>query len=158
MKIIATIFLTMASVSFYSQSIHHQMMSSQSNTSDTSSGLTIRQTIGQLSATGSFSDNYIVQQGYHQSNWGTYLSNPKNILVQTYPNPFVDIVNFKFNNLNKKKISIQVFDINGEIVYAKEGLAENNLYSVNLKNLSIGMYLVKLNGEKLSHFSKIFKQ
>ena len=65
---------------------------------------------------------------------------------------------FKFNNLNKKKISIQVFDINGEIVYEKEGLAENNFYSVNLKNLSIGMYLVKLNGEKLSHYSKIFKQ
>ena len=60
--------------------------------------------------------------------------------------------------MNKKKISIQVFDINGEIVYEKEGLAENNLYSVNLKNLSIGMYLVKLNGEKLSHYFKIFKQ
>jgi hypothetical protein len=158
MKIIITISLILVAKSFYCQNIHHQMISSQSNTTDTNSGLTIRQTLGQLSAIGNYSDNIIVQQGFHQSNWGVYLLNPKNILVKTYPNPFIEIVNFQLNGLNTNKISIQIFDINGKIVDARESLIENNLCSLKLTNLARGVYLVKLDGKKLSYYSKIIKQ
>lgn len=158
MKTTLTIILIIVTKSFYCQNIHRQMISSQSNTTNTNSGLTIKQTVGQLSAIGNYSADVIVQQGFHQSNWETYLLKPKNILVKTYPNPFIENVNFQFKNLNKNKILIQIFDINGKIVHTRKAIVKNNLYSLNLTNLSRGIYLVKLDSNKLSYYSKIIKQ
>jgi len=158
MKTTLTILLILITKNFYGQNIHHQMISSQSNTTETNSGILIRQTLGQLSAIGNYSDNVLVQQGFHQSNWGVYLLNPENILLKIYPNPFIDFINFQLKDINKDKISIQVFNINGKNVFSKEGLIKNNLCSVNLTNLARGVYLVRLDGEKSSYYSKIIKK
>ena len=140
------------------QNIHHQMISSQGSSSLTSSGLIVNQTIGQQSITGSFTGSFSVQQGFQQSYWYNYLSNSNPILVSAYPNPFQELIQFSLSNLKNGKIAIQVFDINGKVVYIKNHFVENNLITVDLSNLSDGMYLVKLNRKDFNHFSKIIKK
>jgi hypothetical protein len=140
------------------QNIHHQMISSQGSSSLTGSGLIVNQTIGQQSITGSFTGSFSVQQGFQQSYWYNYLSNSNPILVSVSPNPFQELIQFSISNLRNEKIAIQVFDINGKVVYVKEHFVENKLITINLSNLSAGMYLVKLNRKDFNHFSKIIKK
>jgi hypothetical protein len=109
------------------QNIHHQMISSQGSSSLTSSGLIVNQTIGQQSITGSFTGSFSVQQGFQQSYWYNYLSNSNPILVSVSPNPFQELIQFSISNLRNEKIAIQVFDINGKVVYVKEHFVENKL-------------------------------
>ena len=140
------------------QNIHHQMISSQGSSSLTGSGLIVNQTIGQQSITGSFTGSFSVQQGFQQSYWYNYLSNSNPILVSASPNPFQELIQFSISNLRNEKIAIQVFDINGKVLYVKEHFVENKLITINLSNLSAGMYLVKLNRKDFNHFSKIIKK
>ena len=140
------------------QNIHHQMISSQGSSSLTGSGLIVNQTIGQQSITGSFTGSFSVQQGFQQSYWYNYLSNSNPILVSASPNPFQELIQFSISNLRNEKIAIQVFDINGKVLYVKEHFVENKLITINLSNLSAGMYLVKLNSKDFNHFSKIIKK
>jgi hypothetical protein len=140
------------------QNIHHQMISSQGSSSITSSGLIVNQTIGQQSITGSFTGSFSVQQGFQQSYWYNNLSNSNPTLVTASPHPFLELIQFSISNLRNEKIAIQVFDINGKVVYIKEHFVENKLITINLSNLSAGMYLVKLNRKDFNHFSKIIKK
>ena len=96
MKLVLTFVLILLTCYGFSQTIHHQMISSQGKTSATNEKAIVKQTIGQLSITGSYKGLFSVQQGYQQSLWGNYLKPTKNIHVSTLPNPFTEIVNFNF--------------------------------------------------------------
>lgn len=158
MKPIITFILILFVVKLFGQSIHHQMISSQGESSVMSSGLIVKQTIGQLSITGSYSGGLLVQQGFQQSNWDNYLNSSIPILVSIYPNPFTELIQFSISDLKNEKIAVHIFDINGKIVYLKEHFIENQSITLNLSKLSNGMYLVKLNKKGFSHFSKIIKK
>ena len=158
MKLILTLIFTIIVCNIFSQKAHHQMISSQGSSSLTSSGLIVNQTIGQQSIAGSFSGNFLVQQGFQQSLWANYLTSSEKIHITTYPNPFTDLVNFNTTTIKSGKIVVQIFDINGKVIYIKEHFVENKLITINLSSLSIGMYLVKLNRKDFNHFSKIIKK
>ena len=158
MKLILTLIFTIIVCNIFSQKAHHQMISSQGSSSLTSSGLIVNQTIGQQSIAGSFSGNFLVQQGFQQSLWSNYLTSSEKIHITTYPNPFTDLVNFNTTTIKSGKIAVQIFDINGKVVYIKEHFIENKLITINISSLSIGMYLVKLNRKDFNHFSKIIKK
>ena len=158
MKLILTLIFTIIVCNIFSQKAHHQMISSQGSSSLTSSGLIVNQTIGQQSIAGSFSGNFLVQQGFQQSLWANYLTSSEKTHITTYPNPFTDLVHFNTISIKSGKIAVQIFDINGKVVYIKEHFVENKLITINLSSLSIGMYLVKLNRKDFNHFSKIIKK
>jgi len=157
MKFIISLICMLAALSISSQDIHHQMISAQSTSSITSSGLTVKQSIGQISPTGNFSEKFSVQQGYLQSNWAVYLATPKDIVIKSYPNPFTQFINFNLIGSNATKIMIQVFDINGKSVYLKEHDNESKLFRIELSRLAIGAYLVKIKDENRNYFTKIIK-
>ena len=157
MKFIISLAFILTVISVSSQNIHHQMVSAQGKSSITSSGLIVHHTVGQLSVSGNFKGKFSVQQGYQQSLWSNYLTTSKKITLTTYPNPFTEFVNFNLNSIQIRKITIQIFDINGKQVYHKEQLITNNQCTLKLSNLSIGTYLVKLNGEKFKYYTKIIK-
>ena len=92
MKPILTFVLIFLASNAFCQSIHHQMISSQAESSVVSSGLIVKQTIGQLSIIGSFSGNLVVQQGFQQSYWDNHLNSSNPILVSISPNPFTEIL------------------------------------------------------------------
>lgn len=158
MKPIITFILIFLVIKLFGQSIHHQMINSQGESSVISSGLIIKQTIGQLSITGSFSGSLIVQQGFQQSYWDNYLSISNPIVVSISPNPFTELIQFNISDLKNEKIAVHIFDINGKVIYLKEHFVENKSLIINLSKLSNGIYLVKLNRKGFSHFSKIIKK
>ena len=71
---------------------------------------------------------------------------------------FTDLVNFNTTTIKSGKIVVQIFDINGKVIYIKEHFVENKLITINLSSLPIGMYLVKLKRKDFNHFSKIIKK
>jgi hypothetical protein len=158
MKILLTLIFTAAVYNLCGQNMHHQMISAQGKSSVTSSGITVHHTVGQLSVTGNFKGNFSVQQGYQQSLWSNYLSSAEKVTLTTSPNPFTEFVHFNLNSIPIRKVTIQIFDINGKQVYhQKEQLITNNQFTLKLPELSIGTYLVKLNGEQFKYYTKIIK-
>ena len=125
MKPILTFVLIFLAFNGFCQSIHHQMISSQGESSVVSSGLIVKQTIGQLSITGSFSGSLVVQQGFQQSYWDNHLNSSNPILVSISPNPFTELIQYSISDLKNEKIAIHIFDVNGKIVYFKEHFVEN---------------------------------
>ncbi|MDG1509500.1 MAG: T9SS type A sorting domain-containing protein [Flavobacteriaceae bacterium] len=157
MKPILTFVFIIVVFKLFGQKVHHQMISSQGKTSTTNSGVIVKHTIGQLSVTGNFKGSFFVQQGFQQSLWANYLSSSDKVHITTSPNPFTEIVNFNLNNINADRVTVQIFDISGKLVFGKEQLTTNNQYTLNLSTLSIGTYLVRLYGKELNHYTKIIK-
>ena len=141
----------------FSQNIHHQMVSAQNTSSVTNTGFLIKQTIGQTSAVGNFSGKYSVQQGYQQSKWSTYLTPSKEVGVKSYPNPFTQFIQLQLTDLNTTKISVQIFNINGKLVYAGTHTAENKIFKIALSHLAIGAYLIKIKNGQMNLFTKVIK-
>lgn len=161
MKYIHLIALTSLTsiTSISAQDLHHQMISSQGTSSTTSSGLIVKQTIGQQSISGTIQGELIVQQGFQQSFWETRIieSNTLEIIITTYPNPFTDIINFQFSEFSETSIKVTIFDINGRLVYSKTNAVVDNLLPINLVGLPSAQYLVMLSNKKINYFTKILK-
>jgi hypothetical protein len=80
--------LLLFSFNFFAQDLHHQMISSQGTSKTISSGLIVKQTIGQQTVSGNIKGDIIVQQGFQQSYWEDRIieSNSSQIIVSAYPN------------------------------------------------------------------------
>ncbi|MFY9280865.1 MAG: hypothetical protein WAO92_02560, partial [Bacteroidia bacterium] len=72
-----------ASNGVFAQQLHHQMISSQGVSTTTSSGLIVKQTVGQQSVSGNSQGDVIVQQGFQQNYWQELLktSNSAGIMI-----------------------------------------------------------------------------
>lgn len=160
MKLLLTLLFTTVVSNLCGQNIHHQMISSQGKSSVTGSGIIVHHSVGQLSVTGNFKGNFSIQQGYQQSLWSNYLSSSEKVTLTTFPNPFTEFVYFNLKSMPSSTVTIQIFDINGKQVYQKEQFITNNQFTLKLSKLSklsIGTYLVKLNGEQFKYYTKIIK-
>jgi hypothetical protein len=144
----------------YSQELHHQAMSSQGTSKELANGMYVSQTIGQQSVIGNYTrDGKTYGQGFQQSMWGSYIKgNAANtITTTTYPNPFVDVVNFEFSQAITDKILIELFDVRGRLVFSTSQQAEGTLFTVNLPNLAASNYLVHLTTSNYSYYTQILK-
>jgi hypothetical protein len=157
MKLLLTLLFTTVVSNLCGQNMHHQMISAQGKSSVTRSGIMVHHTVGQLSVTGNFKGNFSVQQGYQQSLWSNYLSSSEKVTLTTFPNPFTEFVYFNLKSMPSSAVIIQIFDINGKQVYQKEQFITNNQFTLKLSKISIGTYLVKLNGEQFKYYTKIIK-
>ena len=149
-----------AQIDAFSQELHHQMVSSQATTKVTSSGMIIKQTIGQQSVSGTSSGSVIVQQGFQQSYWSKFIaaSQANPIGVNTYPNPCREFVNFQFSiDLGTTTVDILIFDINGRIVFSKTEKMIGTLLTLDLPSLPSAPYLVRLSSSQFNYFTKIIK-
>jgi preprotein translocase subunit YajC len=142
------------------QQLHHQTISSQGATIKTTSGLVVKQTIGQQSVTGNSQGEITVQQGYQQSHWErlTRRSEKLNVLISTFPNPFREILNFQFSNTQDSPVRISIFDSHGRIVFDKTKAVVDNLITLeDLTALPNAQYLVKLSNKKFNYHTIIIK-
>ena len=154
------IFLTIgffSSLSF-GQTLHHQMISAQGGNATTPSGTIVKYTIGQQSITGTKTGNVIVQQGFQQSNWDKIIANNV-VLVNTttFPNPYIDIINFQFSQSIGENVSLLVYDVLGRQVYSNTLKIFNNKTSVNLQVLQSAEYFVQLSNNTFTYHTKIIK-
>ena len=154
------IFLTIgffSSLSF-GQTLHHQMISAQGGNATTPSGTIVKYTIGQQSITGTKTGNVIVQQGFQQSNWDKIIANNA-VLVNTttFPNPYVDIINFQFSQAVGENVSLLVYDVLGRQVYSNTLKVFENKTSVNLQVLQSAEYFVQLSNNTFTYHTRIIK-
>lgn len=145
-------------VSVNCQKLHHQMLSSQGGTTSTQTGTIVKFTIGQQSVSGTKNGNVIVQQGFQQSNWDKIIAT-NNVVVNTttYPNPYVDIINFQFSQPIGENVSLLIFDVLGRQVYSNTLQIFDNKTSVNLQVLQSAEYFVQLSNNKFTYHTKLIK-
>ena len=85
--------------------------------------------------------------------------NNKNFIRQVFPTIATNEVQFRTGNLfSIKNISIQIFNLNGQIVVQKERAYEDG--SLDISNLSKGLYILSIysDNRKYRHLAKIIKQ
>ena len=78
-------------------------------------------------------------------------------LFSVYPNPTKDVINITPKNNYSGKLDITITNVLGKIVIERELLqSHSGLYSINIKDqLTSGIYLVKIDAEDSSYFSKV---
>jgi hypothetical protein len=144
----------------HAQQLHHQMLSAQGNSTVLANGTYVSQTIGQQSVIGNYThDGKTYGQGFQQSMWGSYIKgNAANtITTTTYPNPFVDVVNFEFSQILPDVISVELFDVRGRLVFSTSQKAEGNLLTITIPNIAASNYLVHLSTSNYSYYTQILK-
>jgi hypothetical protein len=142
----------------FGQTLHHQMLSAQGGNATTQSGIVVKYTIGQQSVTGTKIGNVIVQQGFQQSNWDKIIANNVVLInTTTFPNPYIDIINFQFSQTIGDNVSLIVFDVLGRQVYSNTLQIFENKTSANLQALQSAEYFVQLSNNTFTYHTKIIK-
>jgi len=138
--------------------VHHQMISSQGSTSETSTGYVVTQTIGQTSVVGNYTNTSVkINQGYQQPFWGGLeLSNVPDFTASIFPNPSENIISIRHNS--KLDIEFFLFNVAGKLVYKNTLIVSSPQQTIDLESISSGVYLVKLKSKQLNYFTKIIKQ
>ena len=119
-------------------------------------------TVGQLVYTTNISTSGSVSQGVQQAFEFQTLSNPGLLAAQlsavTYPNPTTDFIVLKITDTTLKNLQYTLFDLNGKTIASKP--IRTSSTEIAMKNLSIGMYLLKLTkkNKPLKTFKVIKKQ
>ena len=147
----------------YSQIMHHQMIASIVSSKVTTNGLSVHQSIGQLSMNGNYvSSSLIVQQGFQQSR-KFIKARPtpiRNLITTTvFPNPVRDYVNFQFSEPVQGNITIVLFDMSGRLIL-KQNRKETIDTLVTLESLSSlpeGQYIVQLKSSNYKFSTKLIK-
>lgn len=155
---ILKIFVFFITFNGFSQSLHHQMLSAQGGNSIASSGVIVKYTIGQQTVTGSTTENYIVQQGFQQNNWDKIIKkNNVSISTSTFPNPFIDRINFTFSESIGDTISLQIYDVSGRLVFTDNLQIVEQTTSIDLKHLPSANYFIQLSNLNYLYYTKIIK-
>jgi hypothetical protein len=79
------------------------------------------------------------------------------ITTITYPNPFIQSVNFQFSRPINDVISVAVFDIRGRLVF-NEKKASETILTIELEQLPAENYLVRLSAKNYTFYTQILKQ
>ena len=156
--LLISVLLTFTSNSVSAQ-LHHQMISSQGSTSKTASGVIATQTIGQTSVTGTYDNlSFKIGQGYQQAFWGRIINeqNSPDFEVSVYPNPFENDFNIRYNG--EGLMSVSIYDVAGKLIYNKDHLFTTPQKTISVDGISSGVYLVRLQTNKLNYFTKLIKQ
>lgn len=102
--------------------------------------------VGQLVYTTNISTTGSVSQGVQQAFEFQTLSNPGLLAAQltavTYPNPTTDFIVLKITDTMLENLQYTLFDINGKTIDSNP--VKTSSTEIPMKNLSIGMYLLKL--------------
>ena len=154
------IFLSFFGKKCSAQELHHQMISAQGATKVTSSGIIVKQTIGQQSVSGTSSGSVVVQQGFQQNFWSKFLAESQwsGITVIPFPNPYTTIINFQFSTVINSSIDVSIFDIQGRMVHSGSEKVAGNLLTLNLERFPTAEYLVKLSSTQFYYYTKIIKK
>lgn len=75
-------------------------------------------------------------------------------MITIYPNPTNGLINIKINQFSGK-LNLQVFDLNGRVVYSLNNTDFNIEKTIDLNSLQSGMYVVKIDGDNLNYTKKI---
>lgn len=106
-------------------------------------------------------------QGEHNSGYSTNASTiVSSILhdeywenIKVYPNPANDFVKISFDNTDRGKVKITLFDKNGKVIDVWDNVKEENNFqeTLNITNLNNGIYFLEISLGKQKYVKKIYK-
>jgi hypothetical protein len=73
-----------------------------------------------------------------------------------YPNPSNGLFNIRINQY-VGKVTIEVVDLNGRLVYSQNNTDFNVEKSIDMSQFQSGMYIVKVNNNQVNFSQKIVK-
>ena len=115
-------------------------------------------TLGEIAIETVFSDEFIMTQGFHQSDLNIItLEESNQVHINVYPNPTVEFINVEILQNTHKKIEIFLLNISGKIMYSKTLNSNENTSIINMKNLSVGTYFLEVLTNKSKDLFKIQK-
>lgn len=109
------------------------------------------------------SNNSKLTQGFQQSNFNLVaipLVKTKEFEITAYPNPTSDKLTIYINQPNsKQEFFAELFDLQGNLILTETINSLLGSYSINLKGLSNGFYLLKIysDNHQFSNFMKVQK-
>jgi hypothetical protein len=136
------------------------MISSQGNSATLSNGLVIKQSIGQQTVSGTSKKEYIVLQGFQQNYWAQLITssiNKNDLIVTTYPNPFIEDVQFEFSKSNDEEVLIRIFDTSGRLLFQENKKIKDQLIKLHLGPMPGTIFLVQISNSQLNYYTKILK-
>ena len=74
------------------------------------------------------------------------------------PNPAAEMASFSFYNNDAKYLSLEIYDLLGNLVYAdqfKGSVQSEQTYNVNTSSFNNGVYLYKLSTSNASHSGRL---
>lgn len=86
----------------------------------------------------------------------TGITETRSSFVKVYPNPALG--QFIIELKNTEKASVQMFDMNGALLYSGEQQASGNSISVDVSDLSRGMYILSVETVYGTYREKVFKE
>ncbi|MFM1947071.1 MAG: hypothetical protein RL207_1354 [Bacteroidota bacterium] len=150
----------MSTLSTFAQSVHHQMTSAQGAIVHTSSGVVLKQSVGQQSVIGKYSGSqFSVGQGFIQGGFSQKtITHTPSIQVTCYPNPFVSKVNLQFSAPIDGAVQVYLYDATGRLLYTAEKSMLNNLISIDAPTfLTDGAYILKLQAKNFNYTTNLLK-
>lgn len=152
------IFLLFAFTAF-SQEVSRSTISVVGNSSITSNGYFVSQSVGQLSTIG-FSEilNKNIIEGYQQpTNIKIIDESISNETIKLYPIPVSDELNVVFSLSNDGECNIEVFDRLGRLVISRKLSIIDHTSIISLANLSASTYIIKITTNTSTHYETIIK-
>ncbi len=75
--------------------------------------------------------------------------------IEIYPNPSNGSINLRFSNLNESNVNIKVLNLLGEMVFENIYSYKVNNLTIDLSNLSKGVYFININTKSNQYTKKI---
>ncbi len=73
--------------------------------------------------------------------------------VKLFPNPAEDVLNVTFSNMDRKSYSIEVLNVNGQLVKQYANVVNEEL-TISLKDLSTGLYFVSIRNSEGERYTE----
>ena len=78
--------------------------------------------------------------------------------ILAYPNPFNSDLNFKFNNLKPKNLTVDIYDVNGRFIKSIKIDRIDDEIKLNLEYLMSTEYIIRLRGSNINYSTKVIKK
>jgi hypothetical protein len=147
-----------------------ELASSKTQYTDTSSALAYYQVTVKKNAPCLISDQKSSGTSYDEAGSNIVNTVPSNIItakdqkvINVYPNPFKDIINFELNIEKPQTVTVAVFNVMGEKIFecntdpGEEGIFKYTISETDLSDVS-GIGILRIDTEDQIYFCKIIKQ
>jgi hypothetical protein len=147
-------------INAFSQEVSRTTISVVGNSTATTNGYYVSQSVGQLSTIG-FSEmfNKSIVQGYQQPTGMKIIDTSiEKETLQLYPVPVTNELNLSFSLSSQGACNVELFDPFGRLVLSKECIIENFTTHISLSNIASSTYIIKITNKNTVFYETIIKK
>jgi hypothetical protein len=151
-RIIALLFMLAVPALLIAQQLERDVVAT-GGAYETSANMSLSYTVGEPVIETKSTSSLVLTQGFQQTNVEPVgIEVPaKNLSISAYPNPTASRVVLELETAKEKKVSVQVFDVQGKALKApvtKEALQGEQRFTIDLSEYAAGTYMLGLTNTK----------